>query len=133
MIYSFISLPFCPDPDQDPDPQIYVDPGRAKTCGSVQIRIRIRIRNPVLITHYLFSMPRPSKRQLAGKINCEKKHTHTQTDSTDYYGRLPMEEKKRIISVITLSYNFCPPVCCWLTPSTIIILISYQTIIPKYE
>ena len=24
MIYSFISLPFCPDPD----------PGRAKTCGS---------------------------------------------------------------------------------------------------
>ena len=34
MIYSFISLPFCPDPD----------PGRAKTCGSV----RIRIRNPGL-------------------------------------------------------------------------------------
>ena len=33
MIYSFISLPFCPDPD------------RAKTCGSV----RIRIRNPELI------------------------------------------------------------------------------------
>ena len=32
MIYSFISLPFCPDPD----PQIYADPdpGRAKTCGS---------------------------------------------------------------------------------------------------
>ena len=41
MIYSFISLPFCPDPDL----QIYADPdpGRAKTCGSV----RIRIRNPV--------------------------------------------------------------------------------------
>ena len=33
MIYSFISLPFCPDPD----PQIYADPDprRAKTCGSV--------------------------------------------------------------------------------------------------
>ena len=32
MIYSFISLLFCPDPD----PQIYADPdpGRAKTCGS---------------------------------------------------------------------------------------------------
>ena len=40
MIYSFISLPFWPDPD----PQIYADPGRAKTCGSV----RIRIRNPDL-------------------------------------------------------------------------------------
>ena len=48
MIYSFISLPFCPD--QDPDTQIYADPdpGRAKTCGSVRIRI-IRIRNPAKI------------------------------------------------------------------------------------
>ena len=36
MIYSFISLPLCPDP------------GRAKTCGSV--RIRIRIRNPGIYT-----------------------------------------------------------------------------------
>ena len=46
MIYSFISLLFCPDPD----PQIYADPdpGRAKTCGSV------RIRNPAWDPSRLF-------------------------------------------------------------------------------
>ena len=45
MIYSFISLPFCPDPD----PKIYADPdpGRAKTCGSV--------RSDIIASFKLFS------------------------------------------------------------------------------
>ena len=34
MIYSFISLPFFPDPHKFADPDPDLDPGRPKTCGS---------------------------------------------------------------------------------------------------
>ena len=81
-------------------------------------RMRLITELPTKITQYLFRMPRPSKRQLAGRLTWNKKNSESQTECTDY-GSLPMEEKIKIISVITLSYmsRFL---------STIIFLISEQ-------